>query len=76
MYVDRLSPKQVRDLDVPVCSPLLYEVDSDCRSLSDVDPTTNVSGRFLNEQQARTSIMHVRDQGLRPASNHYDSCLT
>jgi hypothetical protein len=45
--------------------PLVYELDQNLRPIRALDPGFGVSGTYLDEEAAATSIGRVSAQGLR-----------
>jgi 2,3-bisphosphoglycerate-dependent phosphoglycerate mutase len=62
-HLDGIADDDIPGVNVPTGIPLLYELDSDLRPLSAVDPRFGVSGTYLDPDAAAAAIEEVAQQG-------------
>jgi 2,3-bisphosphoglycerate-dependent phosphoglycerate mutase len=64
-HLDSIGDDEIAGLNLPTGVPLVYELDQNLRPIRALDPGFGVSGTYLDEEAAATSIGRVSAQGLR-----------
>jgi 2,3-bisphosphoglycerate-dependent phosphoglycerate mutase len=65
-HLDAIADDDIAALNLPTGVPLLYELDNDLRPARTIDPRFGVSGTYLDDEAAASSIAAVKQQGHAP----------